>query len=154
MREAVPSSSFSIMDEKPTMSAARMAARRRVVIRVDPPYEALLHSGRCLAHVEEGLAPRDWKYEAAHPPRATSSSPDALHQIYPQGYGSWRLPEAPDETEAALAVSLRHGLRPRQLVPQRITRTRWPPVCPASSRLSDSTEPHEQGAPRQVWDPP
>src|SRR5215208_7236778 len=153
-RLRVPSSSRSIMDEKPTTSAARTAARRRVVIREGLRGEALLHSGRCLAHVEEGLAPGDWKYAAAHPPRATSSLPDELHQICPQGYGSWRLPEAPDETEAALARSLPLGLRPRQLVPRRITRTRWLPVCPASSSLSGSTEPHEQGAPRQVWDPP
>ena len=33
IREAVPSSSRSIMDEKPTTSAARIAASRRVVTR-------------------------------------------------------------------------------------------------------------------------
>src|SRR3954454_23949022 len=153
-RRSVPSSSFSIMEEKPTTSAARIAARRRVVIRGDRRGGALLHSGRCLAPVEEGLAPGGWKYAAAHPPRATSSSPAVLHQIYPRGHGSWRLPEAPDETEAALAVSLPHRLRPRQLGLQRIARTRWLPVYPASSRLSGSTEPHEQGAPKQVQNRP
>src|SRR4051812_5752630 len=96
--EAVPSSSFSIIDEKPTTSAARIAARRRVVIRGDRQGGALLHSGRSLAPVEEGLAPGGWKYAAAHPPRVSSSSPAVLHQIYPRGHGSWRLPEAPDET--------------------------------------------------------
>jgi pimeloyl-ACP methyl ester carboxylesterase len=36
-RLSVPSSSFTIMDEKPTTSAARIAARRRVVIQAGPP---------------------------------------------------------------------------------------------------------------------
>ena len=43
IRAAVPSSSLSIMDEKPTTSAARIAARRRVVIR-GAPRDATLHS--------------------------------------------------------------------------------------------------------------
>src|SRR3954452_4367035 len=42
--DAVPSSSFSIIDEKPTTSAARIAARRRVVIRAAQRDEAPPHS--------------------------------------------------------------------------------------------------------------
>ena len=43
----MPSSSFSIIDEKPTTSAARIAARRRVVIRGDLRDED--HRGRVLS---------------------------------------------------------------------------------------------------------